>query len=163
MAKETPYRAVCALLEGLAGKVPLITFSRIASPYYQQVPEPRPAFPYAVFDLPFSSVEHVQMSGKDGGVYIEKRTLEISIYGDSDEIEQCAAPEWPNSLFHCLDSFSDEPEFLDGLYFDCIQFVRKGYELKLTEHRDETGVMRIWEARATWDFWTEVPYPIRKS
>lgn len=163
MALETPYRAITACLRTFTAQVPRVTWGSTASPFYKQAPEPVVAFPYVVYDLAFSSIEHVMMSGSEGGSYAEKRALTIKVYGDSDEIEQAAAPEWENSLCNYLDGLADEPQYLNGLNFQCIQFLRNGYELLQEERRDETGVAWIWCAHATYEFWTNVPYPIRRN
>ena len=160
MARETPYRSITAMLNGLNSRVPLIVWGSAASPYYKQVPEPAPAFPYCAYDLGKSTLEHSFGGGKANSSYVEKRTLSLMVFGDSDEIEQAAAPEMPGGLFHCLDSFADAPELLSGVGFDCILFVRKGYELLLEEQREENSIMRIWQAVAEYDFWTEVKYPL---
>jgi hypothetical protein len=159
----TPIQALTNFLRNTgASYVNALQWGQGACPFYQKVPEPAPPFPYCLFTVPRSSIQHVLASGTVGGSYIETRKPKIQVVGTSDEIELVSAPEVNGSVFWLLDALADTPDQLSGQGFACEQFTREYYSLDVLEDERSEQYKRVWIAEAEYTLITVVPYPIRR-
>lgn len=163
MAAKTPIQALALILRSLGPtNVPLVTWDDEASPFYQVVPEVAPAFPYVVFDVPPSSLEHQFGSYADGGAYVETLRPTFKVAGLSANVEEASAPWIAGGLCNFLDSFSATPEDLGGQGFACIGWWRLSYVLTGPEDQREDQYKRVWVASAEYEMKINVPYPTRR-
>lgn len=161
----TPAQVITSTLRGMGPLlVPAISWGATASPFYKMAPEPAPAFPYVVFHIPPSSIQHTMKRANQGGGYVESFKVEFEVVGESEQIENVAAPWVPRSVYWLMDSYGDYPEQLNGDTFKCAQFTRSdgnGYDLDTLDEQRESGYIRIWIAKASYDMKINVPYPVR--
>jgi hypothetical protein len=161
---QTPIQSVVNALRGCG--VQGINWGDQASPYYEEVAEPQPAFPYVVLVFEESDVTHTQQSGSEGGGYVEHFPVTIKVYGGPTSalgrgVEQLASPQIRNSVLWTMDRYADHPEQLSGDNFDVIQFTRSSYSLNLeTVERQPDGYSRVYVAVGKYDLWISFNYPV---
>ena len=121
------------------------------SPYYDQVPEPSPAFPYVVIELPDSEVAHT--FGGDYPPQTEVLSPYLETYRPAFHVYHeegfSVSPYLLGTVLRFLDSFRDHPEALNGTGFDVIQFTRQSWALNREPIRAPDGG-RVWVANATY-------------
>lgn len=127
---------------GVAG----IAWGETGSPYYQQVPEPPPAFPYVVFDIPDSEVVH-----ETDDNYRELYKPEITIVAEEPTIHALSSPYSLFSVLHFLDQMRNSPQLLNGQNFEVIQFLRLNYRVYRADDARSPEGGRVWLASAVYD------------
>lgn len=140
MSKSTLQEVIVDVLRN--SLVPYITWGATASPYYQEVPEPPPVFPYVVFDVPESKIER-QFDSK----LIEVYEPVIHVIGLEDHIEKSLSPYHADSIFSYLEGISEDLSKFSSDYFECEEFLRTNWVLKKDPTRGPTGE-RVWIATA---------------
>lgn len=125
------------------------------SPYYDEVPEPAPAFPYVVIEADPSNPE---LSFEEG--YDEKYTFTVYIVGIGTNIEALSTPYGlaTTSVIAYLDSKINAPEAFDGDNFKCTGWLRTDWSLKRDEERDEAG-NRVYVASAKYEMIVNATLP----
>lgn len=154
----TPHEAIKTLLQvsrvssGNAGE----DFDWNNMPYYKEAPEGSgDFFPYCVFDVAASSVEHTMGSG-----YTEDYDIDVMVVALEHQIRQLSSPyNQPSlSVFAYLDSLN-APEAFNGDYFQVTRFMRKSYELQLDPNRSP-GTQQVWIAKASYNMQIGTNYPL---
>lgn len=143
IATLTLHSSIVRLLR--SSGVPRFTWGQDGSPYYDEVPEPPPAFPYVVFEVPESSVESTYEA-----VYAENYAPVFHVVGTEANIETVASPYGNESVVAFLDAQSRDPHVFSGDNFDCEMFVRRNWTLRREPLRASDGA-RVWIASATYD------------
>lgn len=123
-----------------------VIWGEMASPFYQEVPEPPPKFPYVVIDIPDSTIEHTIGDPAYTETYVTTiNVVDVNVSGLS--------PYKTGSVLHYLDSFRDNSSVFNGDIgtFTCEEFLRQSWVLKLdTSSRDSAGG-RVWIASANYE------------
>jgi hypothetical protein len=124
-----------------------IVWGEAASPYYQEAPEPPPAFPFVVLDVPPSEVEHLTEA-----VYVERYKPAVHVVGTREHVMAASSPYVPGSVNEFLDVLQQDVTQLDGDTFGCIRWARTSYTINLdrTARAPEGG--RVWVASAIYDY-----------
>lgn len=122
----------------------------VGSPYYEEVPEPAPPFPYVAYELPDSSIEH----SFEQDSYVETWRPTIYVVGLREHVVPLSSPHEDGSLIKFLDGLMETPEELDGDNFECLKFIRVGYRLYRDRSRGPTGA-RVWFAAVPYEAMTQ--------
>lgn len=131
-----------------------VSWGEGASPFYVDAPEPPPPFPYVVFRITASTVEHTQ-----NDPYNETLTCEVMVIGNQQHVNplmEVQADAATDSVFVFLDSLRgtqalpDGPDGFSGRNFYCESFVRTAYLFEEMPDRDEFGA-RVYQATGTYE------------
>lgn len=136
-----------------ASAVSGISWGESASPYYDEVPEPPPAFPFVSYEIPDSTIEHAF-----SGNYIEKYLPTIYVVCLEQSVATLTSPYIAGSVFYFLDSYAQNPTPFSGSGFSCMQFIRLGYSLKRDTSLRSPAGGRVWIASATYEALVQAPY-----
>lgn len=149
----TPQEGLAALMISGSTLVPGITWGTNASPFYEEAPEPLPQgvdgnpFPYVVYD-----VEESTFNPTFEMAFYEAFVATIKVYCREIDIASNASPYVSSTIFYFLDGYKNNPRVMDGVGYQCIQFLRKSWRL----HKDpERGpdVGRVWISECKYDLW----------
>jgi len=155
----SPHEAFTAILRGAVSYVPSISWGATASPWYREVPEPPPPFPYVVYSSGSSIIEDQSFPEASTSGYIEKFTYEVSVVATEDLIHSLSSPWADRSVMRYLDTISKSPGILTGKNFTCEGFVRTNYELMKEENRGPVLARRVWIGRSLYEMVIVADYP----
>jgi hypothetical protein len=124
----------------------------VGSPYYDEVPEPPPPYPYVFFTIPDSDKE----DNFDGG-WIEIYRPTITVVGLVANIQEMAMPSIVGSVHYFLDQFHDTPDVFSGDGYTCESFVRHSFSLRRDQFRGPSGE-RVWTGIGVYEVRTFVLY-----
>ena len=120
-----------------------IDWGSTASPYYEQVPEPAPAYPYLVFEVDDSSMEwHTELA------YSEMYVATFHLICLEDDVASLGSPYETTSPFNYLDGKADELTVYDGDGFNVQEFHRTSWALKMLKDYRGPGGERVYDVQA---------------
>ncbi len=163
-----PHDAITAILR--ASAVVGVDWGDRASPWYEQVPEPPPAFPYVAYRIDPSSISHnLDTPGENNvSAYVEKFVVTVEVVALRNDIINLASPYVDGSITRFLDAYAHAEmwEQLDGVNYYCMKFTRAdGWVIhqdpSLRDSHDNllVGGSRVWKAEIPYDFWVSAAYP----
>lgn len=145
------------ILEALVAKLQAsgiaeVTWGVDASPYYEETPEPPPAFPFVVLEIPDSEVGHTFEEP-----YVEVYKPAVHVVGLEKHVATLMSPYVATSVFRFLDDLRGVPEQLNGTGYECEEFTRRSWVLKRHPSSRAPDGGRVWVASA--NYYVQVTAP----
>ena len=120
------------------------------SPFYKQVPDKPPAYPYVVFDVGPSS----SLAACFEDTYQETFPVTVTVVAIESNIEALSAPMLRGSVFNYLDSLTKNPEAspLSSELAKCIHFLRQpGWHVDFDHTARAPNAERVWIGSASYE------------
>lgn len=126
------------------------------SPWLEERPESDKPYPWVVFEVADSRVEHAFT-----GAYTETQEVKVHVVGLETNVRALSSPQLPGSLGFFLDALTERPDALSGNGWQATGWQRTGYGV----HKEPTGARdpatqgRVWIATLTYELLTCPQYP----